>query len=174
MKAFQLQNGGCLRQRWWFDDLNLFHVVDEEVEADSRKKRLPERPKCPRIGRPSASQRRRRARTRFQSGFDRVGPPGLGDAGRRGAVRSHAAGPSQGRVADPERLTNAGDTLRRAGRLRHRPERTSSRRYHLNPNKRRFAFECKASRHEASRQDQPSEHALDLDLIDRAPALQSD
>ena len=33
MEAFQLLHRGCLWQRWRIDDLNLFHVVDEEVEA---------------------------------------------------------------------------------------------------------------------------------------------
>ena len=53
----------------------------------------------------------RRCRTRFHSGFDRVGAPGPGDAGRRRTVRSHAARPGQGRVADAERLTNAAATV---------------------------------------------------------------
>ena len=33
MKAFQLLRKGCLGQRRRIDDLNRFHVVDEQVEA---------------------------------------------------------------------------------------------------------------------------------------------
>lgn len=33
MKAFQLLHRRCAGQRWWINDLNLFDVVDEKVEA---------------------------------------------------------------------------------------------------------------------------------------------
>lgn len=33
METFQLLHGGCLWQRWRVDELNLLHVVDEQVET---------------------------------------------------------------------------------------------------------------------------------------------